>query len=93
MLQYIRMSLLFWGLTFGVVGKVTIGIAVMMVHWRIVKEHRIDRIVLTEMRRGRNVALLGIVLMVVGYILELLFYGFVPGFESQFEGLASIITY
>ena len=64
------MSLLFWGLTFSVAGKVALGVAVMMVHWRIVKEHHIDRKVLSEMRRERNAAFIGIMLMIVGYILE-----------------------
>jgi len=72
------MSLLFWGLTLGVIGKVFLGITVMMVHWKIVKEHRIDRKVLREMRRERNIALLAIIFIIAGYILELAFYGYLP---------------
>lgn len=70
------MNLLFWGLTLGIIGKVCLGATVMMVHWRIVKEHRIDRVVLREMYRERNIALLGIILMVAGYVLEVVFYNF-----------------
>ena len=87
------MALLFWGLTLGLIGKVTLGIAVMMVHFRIVKEHHIDKAVLTEMRRERNVAFLGIILMVIGWVLELFFYGFVPGFDPVSQGLISVLTY
>ena len=87
------MALLFWGLTFALVGKVTLGIAVMMVHSRIVKEHHIDRVVLTEMKRERNVAFVGIILMIVGWVLELFFYGFVPGFDPVFQGVAFVLTY
>lgn len=70
------MDLLFWGLTIGIIGKVILGFTVMSVHWKIVKEHKIDRAVLTEMRRERNLAFLGIVFMIVGYVLELMFYDF-----------------
>jgi len=85
------MSLLFWGLTLGVIGKVLLGVAVMMVHWRIIKEHKIDKAVLTEMRKERNIAFLGIILILIGYILELVFYGYTPfgdcGFVSSEECL------
>ncbi|PIT91415.1 hypothetical protein COU17_00285 [Candidatus Kaiserbacteria bacterium CG10_big_fil_rev_8_21_14_0_10_49_17] len=79
------MSLLFWGLTIGTVGKIILGLTVVMVHWRIVKEHRIDRKVLNEMRRERNLALLGILFMVLGYTLEVLFYGFTPWSSGAFQ--------
>lgn len=72
------MDLLFWGLTFGVVGKVLLGITVILVHWKIVKEHKIDQIVLKEMRRERNVALLAIAFILLGYIFELMFFGLAP---------------
>ena len=70
------MDLLFWGLTLGVAGKILLGIAVMMVHWRIVKEHRIDKLVLREMRKERNTALLAITLIAAGYLLEISHYGY-----------------
>ncbi|MBL7045546.1 MAG: hypothetical protein ISR99_00740 [Parcubacteria group bacterium] len=70
------MDLLFWGLTLGVVGKVLLGFTVISVHLKIVKEHKIDRLVLKEMRKERNLAILGILFIVVGYVLELMFYGY-----------------
>ena len=72
------MNLLFWALTLGVAGKILLGVTVMRVHWRIIKEHRIDELVLKEMRKERNVALFAIALIALGYILELVFYGFIP---------------
>ena len=72
------MDLLFWGLTAGIAGEVLIGVAVMSVHWRIVKEHKIDRVVLREMRRERNLALICIALMVLGYILKVSHFGYLP---------------
>lgn len=67
---------LFWGLTLGIIGKVILGIAVVSVHWRIVKEHKIDGKVLTEMRRERNLAIFGVIFMILGYLLELVSYGY-----------------
>lgn len=72
------MTILFWGLTLGTVGKILLGIAVVFVHWRVVKEHRIDARVLTEMRRERNVALLAIALITIGYLLEIAHFGYLP---------------
>ena len=72
-------SLLFWGLTLGIIGKVLLGLSVVLVHTKITKEKHIDGLVLLEMRRERKIAILGIILMVVGYVLELTFFGAVDG--------------
>ena len=71
------MDLLFWGLTFRILGEVILGLAVIAVHWRIVKEHRIDGKVLKDIRRERNLAIIAIILMAAGYALELMFYEFI----------------
>ncbi|MAF59500.1 MAG: hypothetical protein QF858_02740 [Candidatus Pacebacteria bacterium] len=71
------MDLLFWGLTLGVLGKVLLGFTVLSVHWKIVKEHKIGKVVLREIRRERNLAILGILFIVVGYLLELSFYEYI----------------
>jgi len=78
------LDLLFWGLTIGTIGKVLLGITVISVHWKIVKEHKIDNKVLKEMRKERNVALLGIALVVTGYFFEIVFYGYTPYSECGF---------
>lgn len=70
--------MLFWGLTLGVAGKVLLALTVIMVHSKITHEKRIDGIVLMEMKRERNVALLGLLLMIIGYFLEIAFYGYIP---------------
>jgi len=72
-------SLLFWGLTIGIIGKVLLGLSVVLVHTKITKEKHIDGLVLLEMRKERKMAILGIILMVVGYVLELSFFGAVEG--------------
>ena len=68
------MTLLFWGLTIGTLGKVLLGITVILVHGRIFKEHRIDKVVLKELRREKGLGIAGVVLMLLGYLLEILFY-------------------
>lgn len=72
--------MLFWGLTLGVIGKVLLGASVIMVHSKITHEKHIDGIVIMEMRRERNIALFGILLVVLGYAMELAFYGFLSPF-------------
>ena len=72
------MSLLFWGLTLGTIGKVLLGLTVLMVHSRIIHEHRIDRAVLKELKRERAIGILGVVLIVAGFIFEILFYNATP---------------
>ncbi len=67
-------DLLFWGITFGVIGKVLLGVTVIKVHAKIVTEHKIDGIVLSEIRFEKYLAILGIIFMVIGYLLEVRFY-------------------
>lgn len=68
--------MLFWGMTLGFIGKVLLGVTVMMVHSKITREKRIDGIVLTEMRREQIVAAFAIALMAIGYALELSYLGY-----------------
>jgi hypothetical protein len=71
------MDILFWGLTFGIIGKVMLGVAVILVHGKVVHEHRIDKAVLLEMKRERNITLIAILFMIIGYALELSYFGLV----------------
>jgi len=68
------MNLLLWGLTVGTVGKLILGLAVLRVHLGILHEHKIDGIVLKSIRRERYVTLFALLLIVIGYVLEILFY-------------------
>jgi len=71
-------DLLFWGLSIGTAGKVLLGMAVVSVHWKIVKEHKIDKKVLKEMKKERDTALVGIAFVITGYLFEIIFYGYIP---------------
>lgn len=68
------MNILFWGITLGVLGKLVLGLAVLRVHTRIREEKKIDRVVIQSIKREELLTILGIFLIVVGYILEVAFY-------------------
>ena len=65
-------------MTLSFLGKIILGIAVLRVHSGILHEHKIDGAVLRVMRRERYITLLGLALIMIGYILELVFYGHTP---------------
>ncbi len=68
------MNLLLWGLTIGTVGKLVLGIAVLRVHVYILREHKIDNVVLRALKREQYVTIFGLALIVIGFFLEILFY-------------------
>lgn len=72
------MNLLFWGLTIGVVGKVLLAAGVLMAHSELAHERRIDQEVLKTFRLELWLTLFGLLLIVIGYGLEVYFYGFTP---------------
>jgi hypothetical protein len=76
------MTILFWGLTFGFLGKVLLAISVIMVHSKIVHEHKIDGAVIKEMRHEKNLAIGAIILVLLGYLMEVSFFGFIPGLPA-----------
>lgn len=59
------------GRTLQVLGEVMIGYIVIRVHSRVMKEARIDQAVLYEMRKEKIIGSAGVVLIVIGYALEL----------------------
>jgi len=61
------------GLTIDTLGEILLGITVLMVHHHVIKEHHIDMDVLRSMKRERIFGVLGIVLIIIGYILQVLF--------------------
>lgn len=61
----------FIGFTLDVLGKIILGLTVILTHHKIVEEHRIDKKVLFEMKREQIMGILGIVLILVGYLLQL----------------------
>jgi hypothetical protein len=78
------MNLLLWGITLGTIGKLVLGIAVLRVHIRIFHEHSIDGVVLKAIKREHWVTIIGLLLIVVGYLLEVYFYSGSTQFFSCF---------
>ncbi len=59
------------GFTLDLIGKTLIAISVFLVHNRVMQERKIDRKIIKEMKRERSLVLIGIILMIVGYLLQL----------------------
>lgn len=72
------MNLLFWGLTVGVIGKVLLAAGVIIAHTELAHEKRIDNEVLRSFRLELWLTVIGIILIVLGYVMEVYFYGFTP---------------
>jgi len=68
------MLLLYAAITLGTFGKLVLGLAVLRVHWLILKEHKIDTTVLISMRHEQLITIFGMVCIVAGYLLEMYFY-------------------
>ncbi len=67
----ITLGIEFWATTFDFVGKILIAIMALLVHARIRKEHKIDDFVLKEMHLEEFLGVLGILLIILGYVLKL----------------------
>lgn len=70
------MNLLFWGLTVSVAGKVMLAWGVLAAHSELAHEKRIDKEVLKTFRFERILTIIGLILIVGGYAMEIYFYGF-----------------
>ncbi len=72
------MNILFWGLTIGAIGKVLLGVGVIIAHSSLVKERRIDMAVIKGYRIEHALTVIGLIMIVTGYFMEIYFYGFTP---------------
>ncbi len=68
------MSLLFWGLTCGVIGKILLAAGILRVHFVMAQERRIGEKVIHSFHYEKVVTIIGIGLIIIGYLLELYFY-------------------
>ena len=59
------------GHTFDVIGKVLVSYTAIAVHYRVRKEHRIDENVFRSMKNEQVIGVIGIILIVIGYFLEI----------------------
>jgi len=70
------------GITLGIIGKILLGLTVMLVHHRVVLEHRIDNAVIREMKRERWLALIAMIMMLVGFLFELKALGYIEAIAA-----------
>jgi len=84
------MNILFWAITFGAIGKILVILAVLHMHHSLVKEHRIDKKVILSYRQERLLTFIGLVLIIVGYALEVYFYSPTPFFHCNGSECAAL---
>lgn len=72
------MSILFWGLTVGTIGKILVAIGILRVHTIMAEEQKIDARVIRSFAVEKSVTALGLILILAGYLLEVYFYGLTP---------------
>jgi hypothetical protein len=60
----------FLGFTLDVIGKLMVGFTAIMVHHRFLLEHKVDEFVFQTMKRERLLGVIGIILIILGYILQ-----------------------
>jgi hypothetical protein len=80
------MDFLFWGLTIGVIGKIMVAVGILKVHHIMAEEKKIDDKVIHSFALEKTLTLVGIVLILAGYLLELYFYGMSPFLTCHGEG-------
>ena len=85
------MNLIFWGITLGVFGKVLVVVAVLHMHHSLVKEHRIDRTVLFTYKQERIMTFIGLILIVLGYLFEVYFYGPTALFNCEGQECSALL--
>jgi len=68
------MDSLILGLTIKTIGEVIIGISIIRVHNRIMQEHKLDRKVYRSIRNEKFWGLIGVILIIAGYLLEVSSY-------------------
>lgn len=85
------MNLLFWALTLSVIGKVLLVIGVLLAHNELAHEHKIDAKVIRTFKIERWITILGLLLIVIGYVMEIYFYGFTSLLTCEGESCAAAL--
>lgn len=59
------------GFTLDVIGKILLGLTVYLVHARVMREGKIDKVVTKEMQKEKWLAIFGIILIILGFLMQL----------------------
>jgi len=70
------MNLLFWGLTISMIGKIMLATGVLIAHSGLAHERRVDKLVLKDFKIEKVLTIIGILLIIGGYFMEISFYNF-----------------
>jgi hypothetical protein len=60
-------------LTLEFIGTILVAYAALKVHHRFLSEHKVDEKVFNSMKRERRLGVLGVVLVAIGYVLQVFF--------------------
>jgi len=85
------MSILFWGITLSLLGKVLLVVGILKAHGKISHNHKIDKEVLHTFHTEKILTILGLILILLGYFLEMYFYGFTPFNDCEFDNCAALL--
>ena len=66
------MNLHIFGATLTALGEITVAYTVISVHHRFMKEHKVDEKVFKVMYKEQKIAVMGIMLIIAGYVVEVL---------------------
>ena len=58
------------GFTLTTVGEILLGITILIIHWHILKEHKIDEDVLKQMKKEQVLGVLAVIFIAIGFFLQ-----------------------
>ena len=74
------MNILFWGITLGTLGKVLAIVGVLFAHMKLAEERKVDNIVVHSLHTEKILTIVGLILIIIGYLCEVYFYGLTTTF-------------
>lgn len=84
------MNLLFWGMALRVIGEIVVVLAILHMHHSLIKEHKVDKRVILSYKQERVLTFIGLILITLGYVMEVYFYS--PTTIFTCEGLQCAAT-
>ena len=62
----------FWAVTFDFIGKLLIALTALLTHRVLIRERKIDKLVLKDMKLEVSAGILGVIFITLGYILHII---------------------
>ena len=87
-----EMNLLFWGMTTGIIGEILVAIAILRVHHIMAEERKIDARVIRSFNFEKLITIIGVAAILLGYFMELYFYGLTPLLTCQAPECVAALT-